>query len=186
MSHKTISIHIMHLGNPTNSKTLIYTKPKPHNLIYGFHILQRHIPTKSSIRKLEKYDILQSSWHPTLECHTSHHNHHMNQWSNTQYNNLPLKYALWIGAIGVYLVDRCALYSNLKLWKQCELKKNHLSMTKSNLSRHLLNMKVWPTSKALKLYTTTREEPAVNYRWISWVWKITSWSSRLQENYWSF
>ena len=35
-----------------------------------------------------------------------------------------------------------------------ELKKDHLSMTKSSLSRHLLNLKVLPTSKALKLYTT--------------------------------
>ena len=26
-------------------------------------------------------------------------------------------------------------------------------------------------------------EPAVSYRWTGWVWKITGWSSRLQENY---
>ena len=39
-----------------------------------------------------------------------------------------------------------------KLWKLCELRKNHLLMTKSNLLRHLLNTKVLPTSKALKLY----------------------------------
>ena len=42
----------------------------------------------------------------------------------------------------------------MKFWKRCELKKNHLSMTKSNLSRHLVNLKVLPTSKALKLYIT--------------------------------
>jgi hypothetical protein len=34
------------------------------------------------------------------------------------------------------------------------MKKNHLLMMKSSLSKHLLNMKVLPTSKALKLYTT--------------------------------
>ena len=27
-----------------------------------------------------------------------------------------------------------------------------------------------------------RGEPAVNYRWTGWVWEITGWSSRLQEN----
>ena len=32
-------------------------------------------------------------------------------------------------------------------------KKNYLSMTKSSLSRHILNLKVLLTSKALKLYT---------------------------------
>ena len=42
----------------------------------------------------------------------------------------------------------------MKIWKQCELKKNHLSMTKSSLSRHLVNLKVLPTSKALKLSTS--------------------------------
>jgi hypothetical protein len=31
-----------------------------------------------------------------------------------------------------------------------------------------------------------REEPAVSYRWTGWVWEITGWRSRLQENYWSF
>ena len=29
-------------------------------------------------------------------------------------------------------------------------------------------------------------EPAVSCRWTSWVWEITGWSSRLQENYRSF
>ena len=42
----------------------------------------------------------------------------------------------------------------MKFLKRCELKRNHLSMMKSSLSRHLLNMKVLPTSKALKLYKT--------------------------------
>ena len=49
-----------------------------------------------------------------------------------------------------------------KLWKQCELKKNHLSMTKSNLSRHLVNLKVLPTSKALKLYTSLSSTSKTN------------------------
>ena len=31
-----------------------------------------------------------------------------------------------------------------------------------------------------------RGEPAVSSRWTGWVWEITGWSSRLQENYWSF
>ena len=38
--------------------------------------------------------------------------------------------------------------------KQCELKENHLLMTKSNILRQLLNLKVPPTSNALKPYTT--------------------------------
>jgi hypothetical protein len=29
-------------------------------------------------------------------------------------------------------------------------------------------------------------EPAVSYRWTGWIWEITGWSSRLQENYPSF
>ena len=31
-----------------------------------------------------------------------------------------------------------------------------------------------------------RGEPAVSYKWTGWVWEITGWSSRLQENYRSF
>ena len=31
-----------------------------------------------------------------------------------------------------------------------------------------------------------RGEPAVSYRWSGWVWEITGWSWRLQENYRSF
>ena len=50
----------------------------------------------------------------------------------------------------------------MKLWKRCELKKNHLSMTKSNLSRHLLNLKVLLTSKALKFYTTLSSTSTTN------------------------
>ena len=49
-----------------------------------------------------------------------------------------------------------------KFWKRCELKKNHLSMTKSNLSRHLPNLKVLPTSKTLKLYTTLSSTSTTN------------------------
>ena len=30
-----------------------------------------------------------------------------------------------------------------------------------------------------------RREPAVSYRWTSWVWEITGWSWRLEEDYWS-
>ena len=41
-------------------------------------------------------------------------------------------------------------------------KKNNLSMTKSSLLRHLLNLKVLPTSKALKLYTTLSETLTTN------------------------
>ena len=29
-------------------------------------------------------------------------------------------------------------------------------------------------------------KPAISYIWTGWVWEITGWSSRLQENYWSF
>jgi hypothetical protein len=29
-------------------------------------------------------------------------------------------------------------------------------------------------------------DPTASYRWTGWVWEITGWSSRLQENYWSF
>ena len=31
-----------------------------------------------------------------------------------------------------------------------------------------------------------RGEPAVSYKWTGWVWEITGWNSRLQENYRSF
>ena len=31
-----------------------------------------------------------------------------------------------------------------------------------------------------------RGEPAVSYKWTGWVWEMTDWSSRLQENYRSF
>jgi hypothetical protein len=37
-----------------------------------------------------------------------------------------------------------------------------------------------------KMATYAREEPAVSYRWAGWVWEITGWSWRLQENCWSF
>lgn len=50
----------------------------------------------------------------------------------------------------------------MKFWKRCELKKNHLSMTKSSLSRHLVNLKVLPTSKALKLYTSLSSTSKTN------------------------
>ena len=42
----------------------------------------------------------------------------------------------------------------MKLYKRCESKKNHLSMTQYSLLRHLLYMKVLPTSKVLKPYTS--------------------------------
>ena len=50
----------------------------------------------------------------------------------------------------------------MKLWKLFELKKNHLLMTKSSPSRYLLNLKVLPTSKALKLYTTLSSTSTTN------------------------
>ena len=50
----------------------------------------------------------------------------------------------------------------MKFWKRCVLKKKHLSVTKSSLSRHLLNLKVLPTSKALKLYTTMSSTSTTN------------------------
>ena len=31
-----------------------------------------------------------------------------------------------------------------------------------------------------------RGEPVVSYKWTGWVWELTGWSSRLQENYRSF
>ena len=34
--------------------------------------------------------------------------------------------------------------------------------------------------------TYDRAEPTVNYKWTGGAWEITGWSSRLQENYWSF
>ena len=43
-----------------------------------------------------------------------------------------------------------------------KLKKNHLSMTKSSFSRHLANLKVLPTPKALKLYTTSSSASKTN------------------------
>ena len=101
-----------------------------------------------------------------------------------EYNRPLLKYTLWTGAIGEHFVGRCVLYpyrqcsiepynfflntndahsknlvllccwTLLKFWKWRELKKYHLLMTKSSLSRHLMNMKVLLTSMAFKMYTT--------------------------------
>ena len=41
-------------------------------------------------------------------------------------------------------------------------KKKHLSTMKPSLSRHLLNLKVLPTSKALRLYTTLSSTSTTN------------------------
>ena len=49
----------------------------------------------------------------------------------------------------------------MKFWKRCELK-NHLSMMKCSLSRHLMNLKVLPTAKALKLYTSLSSTSKTN------------------------
>jgi hypothetical protein len=35
----------------------------------------------------------------------------------------------------------------------------------------------------IRVMTNDRGEPAVSYRWTGWVWEISSWCSRLQENY---
>ena len=43
----------------------------------------------------------------------------------------------------------------MKLWKRCDVKKNHLS-------RHLLNLEVLPASKALKPYTTLSSTSTAN------------------------
>ena len=51
-------------------------------------------------------------------------------------------------------------------------KKNHLSMTKSSLSRHLLNLKMLPTSKALKLYTTLSATSTSNCFAPMFKWKL--------------
>ena len=39
--------------------------------------------------------------------------------------------------------------------------------------------------KAMFLQAYDRGEPAISYKWTGWVWEITGWSSKLQENYWS-
>ena len=44
--------------------------------------------------------------------------------------------------------------------------------TKSNLSRHLLNLKVLPTSKALKLYTTMSSSLTTNCFALLFKWKL--------------
>ena len=46
---------------------------------------------------------------------------------------------------------------------------------------------LWSSVTDLKVLPSyDRWEPVVNYRWTSWVWDISGWSSRLQENYPSF
>ena len=75
-------------------------------------------------------------------------------------SNLPLKYTLWIGAVSARLVGRWVLYSYrfldplirwIAMGDRWNLRQH--AWPKSSLSRHLLNLKVPPTSKALKLYT---------------------------------
>ena len=44
----------------------------------------------------------------------------------------------------------------------------------------------WPCLCPLVLWINDRGEPAVSYKWTGWVWEITGWSWRLQENYRSF
>ena len=38
-------------------------------------------------------------------------------------------------------------------------------------------------TEASSKHTNEQGEPTISYRWTGWVWEITSWSSRLQENY---
>ena len=45
---------------------------------------------------------------------------------------------------------------------------------------------VGPVGPCLKKKKNERGEPTASYRWTGWVWEITGWSSRLQENYRSF
>ena len=75
--------------------------------------------------------------------------------------NAPSKRALFDGANNE---EYCVvmLEAFMKFWKRCELKKDHLLMTKSNLSRHLLNLIVLQTSKVLKLYTTLSSTSTTN------------------------
>ena len=40
-----------------------------------------------------------------------------------------------------------------------------------------------PITAVAIIWSRARGEPAVSYRWIGWVWEITGWSSRLQENH---
>ena len=46
----------------------------------------------------------------------------------------------------------------------------------------------WPLAQRswVSKWANDRGEPTVSYKWTSWVWKITGWSSKLQENYRSF
>ena len=49
----------------------------------------------------------------------------------------------------------------MNFWKWCELKKNHLLMTKSSLSGHFSNVKVLQASKALELNTCRAQHTIV-------------------------
>ena len=78
----------------------------------------------------------------------------------THYSNLPLKYALWIGDVGVHLVGRCVLYSYhfldpLIRWIAIGNRWNLRQPT-------WLNLKVLLTSKALKLYTILSSTSTTN------------------------
>ena len=59
----------------------------------------------------------------------------------------------------------------MEFWEQCKLK-NHLSMKKSSLSRCLLKLKVQPTSKILKLYTTISLTLTTNCFTLMFKWKL--------------
>ena len=52
--------------------------------------------------------------------------------------------------------EYCAIMLEIvdEVLETMRIEEEHLSMMKSSLSRHLLNRKLLPTSKALKLYTT--------------------------------
>ena len=48
----------------------------------------------------------------------------------------------------------------------------------------ILNNDNWLQWESSKTYD--QGEPAVSDKWTGWIWKITGWNSRLQENYQSF
>ena len=62
-----------------------------------------------------------------------------------------------------------------------------LSTLSARWTRHVLRFVCYMYDMNIDTFLTNEhEEPAVNYKWTGWVWEITSWSSRLQDNYRSF
>jgi hypothetical protein len=56
-----------------------------------------------------------------------------------------------------------------------------VSIESVEVGDHEIRTKLTATHTYLQGYD--RGEPAVSYRWTGWVWELTGWSSRLQENY---